>query len=160
MYYKTFSITSRIWSIHFKCFIWFLKQYWNFFLACEVEFKMPLHLQLPSSTASSGASTKTIPSPFLEILSSRDLYLHYFGKGPEGRPVKDHRLLSHIWVYHIWTQLHAIGSFSHVSFRRIVSRSTVFLRRYTQYNITTCITKHFQLPVEYGQSISNVSYDS
>ena len=80
-------------SVHFW---WFF-----FFLACEVGFKMPSHLQWPSSAASSGASTKTIPPPFLGILRSRDRYLHYFGKDPEGCPVKDHCLLSHVYVRHI-----------------------------------------------------------
>ena len=89
-----------------------------FFLACEVGFKMPSHLQWPSWTVSSGASTKTIPPPLL----------HYFGKVPERRPVKDRCLLSHVWVRHIWSQLHAIVSSSHVSFQCTVSRSTFFLR--------------------------------
>ena len=89
---------------------------------------MPSHLHWPSSTTSSGASPKTIPPPLPGILASRDCYLHYFRKRPEWCPVKLRCLLSHVWVHHIWSQHHAIGSSSHVSFCRIVSRSTFFLR--------------------------------
>ena len=41
-----------------------------FFFLCEVEFKMPFHLQFPSSTATSGASTKTMNN-FSKICHSK-----------------------------------------------------------------------------------------
>ena len=110
-------------STHYLLFCLFF-----FFFACEVGFKMPSHLQWPSSIVSISASTTTIPPPLLGILPSWDGYLHYFGKGPEGRPVKDRCLLLHVLVHHIRSQLHAIGSSSHVSFYLTVSRSTFFLR--------------------------------
>ena len=94
------------------------------YLACEVGFKMPS--QLPPSSFSGH-------TPFLVPLSA-------LLPGPEGCPFKDHCLLSHV-LCNIWSQLHAIGSSPHVSFRRIVLRSTFFLRSTHSTSLLTAL--HF-----------------